>query len=177
MPLYFAYGSNMDRVAMAQRCPSSRAIGPARLMRHRFIVTVDGYASVGRDPAHAVWGLLWDLALADIPALDRYESLSTGLYSKVVQPVLTQQGARRALVYLGRTAKVGAPKAGYMEGVLAAAMEAGLPAEYLRELGQWKPQGRSPGPGPDLPEGQPGRPAVRPRWSAPAGGIRRPSEI
>ena len=50
MPLYFAYGLNMDPAGMADRCPNSRALGPARLPRHRFIVTTDGYASVIRDP-------------------------------------------------------------------------------------------------------------------------------
>ena len=51
MPLYFAYGSNMDRTAMLARCPHSRPVGPARLMRHRFFVMDEGYASVLRDPA------------------------------------------------------------------------------------------------------------------------------
>jgi hypothetical protein len=35
VPLYFAYGSNMDRAAMARRCPASRVIGLGRLNRHR----------------------------------------------------------------------------------------------------------------------------------------------
>ena len=64
MPLYFAYGSNMDRAAMAARCPASKALGSARLARHRFIVTSDSYASVVRDPRRTVWGLLWDIAFA-----------------------------------------------------------------------------------------------------------------
>lgn len=38
MPLYFAYGSNMDREAMRVRCPNSRALGRARLARHRFFI-------------------------------------------------------------------------------------------------------------------------------------------
>ena len=66
MPLYFAYGSNMERAAMQKRCPHSRPLGPARLVRHRFFVCADGYASVARDPRRVVWGLLWDLALADV---------------------------------------------------------------------------------------------------------------
>ena len=45
MPLCFAYGSNMDRAAMAVRCPASTPLGTARLARHRFIVTREGYAS------------------------------------------------------------------------------------------------------------------------------------
>ncbi|WP_406853886.1 gamma-glutamylcyclotransferase family protein [Alsobacter sp. KACC 23698] len=145
MPLYFAYGSNMDRAAMAQRCPGSRPVGLARLPRHRFLITVDGYASVARDPRRTVHGMLWDLALSDVPALDRYESLHTGLYAKISQPVVTQGGARRALVYVGRSARPGKPKPGYMEGVLAAARDAGLPAEYLYELEHGEPAPRRPG--------------------------------
>ena len=68
MPLYFAYGSNMDQAAMLQRCPASKPVGIGRLMRHRFIIFEEGYASVVRDPQRAVWGMVWDLALADVPA-------------------------------------------------------------------------------------------------------------
>ena len=50
MPLYFAYGSNMDEAAMRARCPKSRAVGLARLARHRFALMADGYATVVRDP-------------------------------------------------------------------------------------------------------------------------------
>ena len=107
MPLYFAYGSNMDRNAMSARCPASKPIGVGRLMRHRFIIFSEGYASVARHPAGTAWGLLWDLALSDMPALDRYESLSTGLYTKVIQPIVTQAGPRRAIVYVGRDAEAG----------------------------------------------------------------------
>jgi hypothetical protein len=145
MPLYFAYGSNMDRAAMAQRCPSSKPVGVARLPRHRFLITVDGYASVVRDPRRDVLGVVWDLALSDIAPLDRYESVSTGLYSKISQPVVLPGGAKRALVYVGRTDKIGKPKPGYLEGVLAAARDWGLPAGYLHEIEHGEPAPRKPG--------------------------------
>ncbi len=166
MPLYFAYGSNMDRNAMLQRCPASKPVGIGRLMRHRFIVFDEGYASVARDPQRAVWGMVWDLALADVPALDRYESLSTGLYTKAIQPVVTGQGPRRAIVYVGRSARPGLPKPGYMEGVIEAATHAGLPEDYVRSLGAWLPQSQASAP-------PPRQPRVRPLWSAPAGTIRK----
>jgi len=134
VPLYFAYGSNMDVTAMADRCPASRAIGLARLPRHRFLINVDGYATVVRDARGTVHGLLWDLALRDVQALDRYEGVAQGLYTKVVQPVLTSAGPRQALVYIGRSAQPGLPKPGYLEGVVAAAKAAGLPAGYVAGL-------------------------------------------
>lgn len=161
MPLYFAYGSNMDRAAMAERCPASTALGPARLARHRLIVTADGYASVVRDPRRTVWGLLWDIVLADMPALDRYEDVAGGLYVKVSQPVIARSGVRRALIYVARNRAVGQPRPGYLEGVVAAARDAGLPDDYLREIAALAPQtGTRQG-------AATAKPPVRPLWSSP----------
>ena len=134
MPLYFAYGSNMDRDAMGLRCPASKPLGTARLRRHRLAIMREGYATVVRDPRREVWGMLWDLALADVPALDRYEGVAGGLYAKVQQSVLWVAGARRALVYVGRNAGPGLPRPGYLEAVLAAAKRTGLPDAYRREI-------------------------------------------
>lgn len=131
MPLCFAYGSNMDVAAMAARCPASRPLSLARLNRHRLVIMREGYASVVRDPRGTVHGMLWDLALADVAALDRYEGVAGGLYVKALQPVTTPQGSRRALVYLGRGGEGGRPRPGYLEGVLAAGRAAGLPPAYL----------------------------------------------
>ena len=137
MPLYFAYGANMDAAAMAARCPGSRLIGQGRLNRHRFIVMREGYASVVRDPRATVWGVVWELALADVPALDRYEGVAGGLYIKAYQPVTLKGGAKHALIYLGGSAAQGAPRPGYLESVLAAADAAQLPTPYIAELRGW----------------------------------------
>jgi gamma-glutamylcyclotransferase (GGCT)/AIG2-like uncharacterized protein YtfP len=165
MPLYFAYGSNMDGAAMLRRCPRSKALGPARLMRHRFFVCADGYASVARDPHRVVWGVLWDLALADVPALDKYESIATGLYSKTLLPVITAWGQRRAILYVARSTVPGVPKPEYMEGIVAAAAAAGLPEAYRRELMPFVPSAQAATEAADAP-------SVRPLWSAPTG-VRR----
>ncbi|MBX9933142.1 MAG: gamma-glutamylcyclotransferase [Methylobacterium sp.] len=137
MPLYFAYGANMDAGAMAARCPGSILIGQGRLNRHRFIIMREGYASVVRDPSATVWGVLWDLKLADMPALDRYEGVAGGLYVKASQPVATKTGIKRALIYLGGNAASGTPRPGYLEAVLDAAAAAQLPPPYLREIRGW----------------------------------------
>ncbi len=137
MPLYFAYGSNMDCAAMAARCPRSAPAGLARLPRHRFALMRQGYATVVRDSRRDVWGLLWTLALADVPALDRWEEISRGLYSKTTQPVVRAGGAAvRALLYVGGPADpAGPPVPGtYGEGVVCAARDIGVPASYADEL-------------------------------------------
>jgi gamma-glutamylcyclotransferase (GGCT)/AIG2-like uncharacterized protein YtfP len=137
MPLYFAYGANMDAAAMALRCPVSRLVGAGRLPGYRFIIMREGYASVVRDPTRTVHGVLWALALDDIPALDRYEGVAGGLYAKATLPVITSGGVRRALIYLGRSRTPGRPRTGYLESVLAAAQAAQLPPNYIRDLGRW----------------------------------------
>ncbi len=142
MPLYFAYGSNMDEAAMRARCPRSRLIGRARLPRHRFALMAEGYATVTRAPHGDVHGLLFDLALSDMPALDRYENVAQGLYSKIVQSVLPATGAaRRALVYVGARPVSGAPRIlpGYLDAIVAAAKVAGLPADYVKGLESLSP--------------------------------------
>jgi len=176
MPLYFAYGSNMDAAAMQIRCPRSKPLGAGRLVRHRFFIMQGGYASVARDPRRDVHGVLWDLALADLRALDAYENVAGGLYRKVQQPVLRASGgSARALVYVGHTAAAGAPLPGYMEQVVAAARAWDLPAAYIRDLEALAPGGLRPAAAPvwTAPDGSaqvaaaPERPKVRPRFATP----------
>jgi len=138
MPLYFAYGANMDAAAMAHRCPSSKPLGLARLPRHRWFISADGYANVMRDPRRDVHGVLWDLTLSDVAPLDRFEDVPK-LYRKATQPVIAQAGIRRALVYLGRAAEPGAPRPGYLEDVIRAAVSAGLPEAAIADMRRHEP--------------------------------------
>jgi gamma-glutamylcyclotransferase (GGCT)/AIG2-like uncharacterized protein YtfP len=140
MPLVFAYGSNMDRAAMAKHCPASLPLGPARLMRHRFVILPQGYASIVADPACIMHGVLWSIDLADMRSLDRYENVAAGLYRKAIHPVLKSGGGTaRALVYVGR-GEGGRPALSYMENVIAAARSWGLPASHIRDLEKYLPR-------------------------------------
>jgi len=134
MPLYFAYGSNMDVDAMARRCPRSKALGLARLERHRLAVMREGWLTAVRDSRSAVHGVLWDLALSDIAALDRHEDLSKGLYTKETQPVIAEPGPKRAIVYFGANSGPGVLRPAYIAEVLAAARSWPLPAEGMAAL-------------------------------------------
>ena len=134
MPLYFAYGSNMDAGAMARRCPRSKALGLARLERHRLALMREGWLTAVRAPSSAVHGVLWDLALSDIPALDRYEGVAQGLYVKLTQAVIAERGPKQAIVYFGVNSGPGAPRAAYIAEVLAAARSWPLSAEGVEAL-------------------------------------------
>ena len=137
MPLYFAYGSNMGEAELRTRAPKARALCRARLPRHAFVLMRSGFASVRREPRADVHGVLFELALSDVPPLDRYEGVAHGLYTKVLQPVVRERGAAtQALIYIGTDAGGGSAPSSYMEGIVAAARDAGLPSFYVSTLEQ-----------------------------------------
>ncbi len=168
MPLYFAYGANMDIAAMRHRCPASTPVGPARLQGHRLFIMGEGWASVAPCRGAIVHGLLWNLAFADIHALDRFEDVEGGRYARVVRPVSKPVGAVRAMVYVGRTTVEGAAQPGYMESVIASARLVGLPPSYIDVLTKLLPNvalGRQSGAGGSLAPGP--VPGVRLRFATP----------
>ncbi|HEY1310893.1 MAG TPA: gamma-glutamylcyclotransferase family protein [Pseudolabrys sp.] len=137
MTLYFAYGSNMQRAAMARRCPAARAIGPAVLDGYRFFVGVDGWGSVKPAPGGRVYGVLWQLTPRDIAALHAYELLHQGLYDICHLPVRIGSKCVRAMIYLLRRRAPGRPKPGYVEMIAAAARGWKLPERYIRSVERW----------------------------------------
>ena len=138
--LHFAYGSNMHRAVMRKYAPQAVALGVACLKDYRFIITTDGYASVAPHPRSCVHGLLWRLTARDRVTLDRWENIAAGLYGAEMLPVVAAGKRRRALVYISRARPRGVPRPGYMEIVIAAARECGLPADYVASLRRWLPR-------------------------------------
>jgi gamma-glutamylcyclotransferase (GGCT)/AIG2-like uncharacterized protein YtfP len=137
MTPYFAYGSNMSRASMQRRCRNASAIGPARLEGWRFLVTLDGFASVAPAPGAIVHGVLWRVSARDLAALNAYESLDSGLYVRRTLPVRLGERAVQALVYVGRERRPGKPRPGYQRVVVAAAREWELPERYVQSLERW----------------------------------------
>jgi cation transport regulator ChaC len=137
MTLYFAYGSNMQRAAMARRCRGARAVGPATLEGYKFFVGIDGWGSVKLECGERVHGVLWRLTPRDIAALHAYELLHQGLYDVRHLPVRSGSGCVRAMIYLLRRKASGKPKPGYVEMIAAAARGWKLPERYIRSVERW----------------------------------------
>jgi hypothetical protein len=137
MPLYFAYGSNMNRAAMARRCPDARAVGLGRLDGYRFFVGIEGWGSVRPQRGATVHGVLWELTPRCVGALHAYELLHKGLYEVRHLPVRSGQRLMPAMVYLLRRRRPGQPKPGYVELIAAAARDWHLPEPYIRSLERW----------------------------------------
>ena len=139
MRLHFAYGSNMSRALMGMRCRGGEPLGAATLAGWRFTITPDGVGSIAPAKGSIVHGVLWRLTPRDVVAINAYESLDSGLYTRRVLAV--RQGARHidALVYVARRDGKGRPRPGYISAVADAAREWGFPAPYIRSLMRWSP--------------------------------------
>jgi gamma-glutamylcyclotransferase (GGCT)/AIG2-like uncharacterized protein YtfP len=137
--LYFAYGSNMSRGPMLERCPNAKEAGRGVLQGHRFVIMANGYASVVPASGQDVHGILWTIDAADLVALDDYEDVAGGLYRKAMLPVFQHGKSVEALVYLGCEMREGRPGAIYMSLVVAAARDCGLPEDYISSLAGFEP--------------------------------------
>ena len=143
---YFAYGSNMSSARLRQRTPSARALGIARLPGHALRwhkLGRDGtgkcdIARCGESANEVVWGVLYEIAMAEKELLDRIEGLGIG-YSEAQIRVKTATGSVWALTYQAKPERIDAalkPLPDYKAHVLGGAVEHGLPAHYVAALRQ-----------------------------------------
>jgi hypothetical protein len=137
MPLYFAFGSNLDADQMAQRCPGARAGFRARLADHRIAFTYPsrrwggGAADILPAPGQDVWGLVWELAEGQLEVLDRYEQG----YRRVELEVLDAAGRpHRATSYSVRDKGAHRPTRPYLDKMLRWGERWEFPEDYLALL-------------------------------------------
>ena len=141
--LYFAYGSNMSSRRLRQRTPSAQALGIGCLPRYALRWHKLGRDGSGKcdiaasgEQADAVWGVLYRIAIAEKPLLDRIEGLGIGYDEREVR-VETDAGPRAALTYKAKPGKIDPqlrPLADYKRHVLLGAREHGLPAAYVKAI-------------------------------------------
>lgn len=141
--LYFAYGSNLNPMQMAARCPGHRLLGRASLPGYE--LRFRGY---GRDwagavgtvepaPGGIVWGALFELTSVHYATLDEYEGYdgpgaASNLYDRVEIEVVGEDGTPvRCLTYVIRPLAEGLPSRAYRDAIVAGLRHHGLPQEYI----------------------------------------------
>jgi len=132
---YLAYGSNLNLNQMALRCPAAQPIGRARLDGWEFRINDRGVATVVPSITGTVFGGIWRVTTRCLRALDRYEGVSSGLYRRSSVVVVLEDGSEcEAIVYVGDSSRPGAPRPGYLAGILAGAVDFDLPDHYRARL-------------------------------------------
>ncbi|MGZ4428872.1 MAG: gamma-glutamylcyclotransferase family protein [Nocardioidaceae bacterium] len=140
MPLYAAYGSNLDPARMSERCPHSplRTTGWLTGWRLTFGGEDHGWdgalATIVQDPLEQVFVAVYDVTEDDEANLDTWESADSGLYRKTRVRVATMLGEQVVWTYVLDAYEGGLPSAWYL-GILAeAAQAADAPDDYVAAL-------------------------------------------
>lgn len=127
--LYMAYGSNLNRAQMAQRCPAAKPVGPGVLENYRLVFRAGGqgvYLTVEPCPGESVPVGLWEVTPRDEAALDEYEGYPE-LYRRALLPVLGQEGVQQALIYImHETYPLAAPGDAYVDACREGCEDFGL---------------------------------------------------
>ncbi len=136
--LYFAYGSNMDMEQMKKRCRGHELVAIAQLDGYQFRINGRGVATIVPHSGAVVHGVVWSISSGDEARLDRYEGVANGVYSKQTVQVTRSNGQRaEALVYVAADSSKGGSWNEYLNKIIKAAKQQGLPKEYIRELEEW----------------------------------------
>jgi hypothetical protein len=141
MTLHFAYGSNMSRAQMGARCPGARPVGIATLKHWRFIIGVEGHGSIAPWPGAIVYGVLWRVGAREVAAINAYENVASGLYTRRIIAVRHRASLLPVLAYVLRRHGEGRPRPGYVHLVVEAARDWELPEQYVDALQRWSPSG------------------------------------
>ncbi len=129
----------MSRALMRARCPLARPLGRATLPGWRFNINPDGLASLAVHQGAQVHGVLWDVSVRDVAAINAYEGIASGLYEARMLPVRHDSRHASALVYIARRQGRGTPRPGHLEIVLEAARDWELPDPYIQSIMRWFP--------------------------------------
>lgn len=139
MPLYAAYGTNLDPQRMSEKCPHSPLRGTGWLEGWRLTFSGeelgwDGpMATIVPDPFEHVFVAVYDVTPEDLDPLDAWEG-PTGAWHRTKVRVQLLSEEVLAFAHVLEAYEGGLPSASYL-GVIADAAEAGgAPDDYVLSL-------------------------------------------
>lgn len=97
MKYYIAYGSNLNKRQMAQRCPDAMPIGSSALTGYRLVFR--GVATIEPLPGATVPVGVWKISASDEKKLDSYEGYPY-YYDKLQMPVSVNGKTYNAMIYV-----------------------------------------------------------------------------
>lgn len=150
MPLYFAYGSNLDKAQILERCPSAKFNCVARLDNYKIAFTRKsikrrcGVADAVEATGESIFGVVYDISDEDMRKLDdnegyKGEGNSKNSYNRkksiVTAIVINGENQIQAEIYFAvRQPAPPLPSKEYLGLIITGAKVWGLPYEYIRKL-------------------------------------------
>ena len=126
--LYLAYGSNLAKAQMRRRCPSARALGTIMLNDAQLVFR--GVADVVYKKGSQVPVAVWRIYREDEDALDRFEGVRSGYYSK---EMVELDDGQEALLYVKNDHGVYPPSQAYYDLIRQGYRDFGLDIAYLEK--------------------------------------------
>lgn len=134
--LYIAYGSNLDTEQMAYRCPDAIPVAKSWLHDYRLVFQGRPYgahANVIPAKGHDVPVVIWDITARDERALDRYEGVAGGYYTKETMTVEVAGKMEEALIYIMSPNPYGIPEDYYLQTIARGYQDFNLDVRVLNE--------------------------------------------
>lgn len=116
--LYIAYGSNLSREQMKWRCPTAKPIAVSCLNDYKLVFqgkAHGAHANVIPAEGDSVPVVVWEITPTDERALDIYEGVAGGYYTKEYMEVEVNGEMKEALIYIMRPSGYGIPRDFYLE--------------------------------------------------------------
>ena len=140
VPLYAAYGSNLDPGRMRATCPRSPLVGTGWLEGWRLTF---GGRELGWESAVATaveaagdrtFAALYDVESADAETLNELEGATGGMYRRIHTTAATLDGDVAVWMYVFNGYEGGLPSVWYLAELASAAERAGAPEDYVISL-------------------------------------------
>jgi len=133
---YASYGSNLNLKQMSGRCPTATVVGESVIENYHLLFRGGHDSAVATiEPAkdEKVPVLIWEVAPADVAALDRYEGWPF-LYHKEELKIRLNGKQIKAMVYIMNEGRpLGSPGCYYYSVILEGYKLAGFDEEILRK--------------------------------------------
>ena len=132
--LYAAYGSNLNKEQMAHRCPTAKPIAKGLLPDHALVFQgrpFGAHANVIPAKGESVPLVIWKITEADEAALDRYEGVAGGYYTKEYITLPINGKKRKVLIYIMTPHDVGYPTDAYLHTIAQGYKDFDLDVRYL----------------------------------------------
>ena len=133
MTLMFAYGSNLSKAAMRQRCPEARPVCSLMLTDARLVFR--GVADCVYEKGATCPGAIWKITPRCERALDRYEGIrpdGSGSYRREYVPVEGLSEGTEMMYYAMNSTGIYPPGEYYLDVLERGYKDFGLPLEMLQ---------------------------------------------
>ena len=134
--LYISYGSNLNKKQMSFRCPTAKPIAKSWLNDYRLVFQGNPYgahANVIPAEGYEVPVVVWEITAADERALDRYEGVAGGYYTKEYFTVEVNGEMKEALIYIMTPRDFGTPADGYLDIITGGYKDFNLDVRILND--------------------------------------------